>query len=221
MKKLSKPFYFSVEGETEFWYFQWLSRSINSSLDAGFKASFDCKIEKDPVSRVKGMSVLGRVVIAHVFDRESEEPVHTRQFAKTLERMKEAQRLGKAITYKLGYSNLAFDLWMALHKTECNGSLNFRHQYLGAINRAYDERFSTMDEYKQESNFKRLLGKLTLTDVWTAVERAERIMEKNKETGYPLQQYCGFEFYKVNPSLSVWEIVKQILDECKVPRYLE
>jgi hypothetical protein len=40
-----------------------------------------------------------------------------------------------------------------------------------------------------------LLGKLTLADVWTAVERAERIMKKNKETGYPLQQYCGYEFY--------------------------
>lgn len=78
-----------------------------------------------------------------------------------------------------------------------------------------------MDEYKQEANFKRLLGKLTLADVWTAVERAERIMKKNKETGYPLQQYYGYEFYKVNPSLSVWEIVKQILDECRVLRNLE
>jgi hypothetical protein len=27
-------------------------------------------------------------------------------------------------------------------------------------------------------------------------ERAERIMKKNKETGYPLQQYCGYEFIK-------------------------
>lgn len=85
---------------------------------------------------------------------------------------------------------------MALHKTECNGSLNFRHQYLGAINRAYDEHFSTMDEYKQEANFKRLLGKLTLADVWTAVERAERIMKKNKETGYHCSSTADMSFIK-------------------------
>jgi hypothetical protein len=29
--RLSKQFFFSVEGETELWYFQWLSRSINTS----------------------------------------------------------------------------------------------------------------------------------------------------------------------------------------------
>lgn len=221
MRKLSKPFYFSVEGETELWYFQWLSRTINAAPEAGFKSSFDCKIEKDPVSRAKGMSVLGKVVIAHIFDRESEELVHTQQFATTLERMKDAQHLGKSITYKLGYSNYAFDLWMVLNKAECNGPLNYRHQYLGAINRAFQEHFLDMDEYKKEDNFKRLLGKITLADVWTAVERAERIMEKNKDTGHPLQQYCGFEFYKVNPSLSIWEIVKNILEECRVPRNLD
>ncbi len=29
--RLSKQFFFSVEGETELWYLQWLSRSINAS----------------------------------------------------------------------------------------------------------------------------------------------------------------------------------------------
>jgi hypothetical protein len=29
--RLSKQFFFSVEGETEMWYLQWLSRSINAS----------------------------------------------------------------------------------------------------------------------------------------------------------------------------------------------
>ena len=34
------------------------------------------KKEKDPLFRAKGMSVLGKTEIAHIFDRESEDPVH-------------------------------------------------------------------------------------------------------------------------------------------------
>ena len=215
--KQSKKFFFSVEGETELWYFQWLSRCINASLQAKFKSSFDCKIEKDPLSRAKGMSVLDKTEIVHIFDRESEEPIHVQQFATTLERMKKAQQIGKAIHYELGYSNFAFDLWVALHKADCNGSLSYRHQYLGAINRAFQEQFSSMDEYKKEDNFKRLLDKLTLADVWTAVERAEKIMNRNKENGFLLQSYCGYEYHTVNPALSVGKVVKDILEKCKVP----
>ena len=168
--KLSKPFYFSVEGETEFWYFQWLSRSINAAPEAVYKSSFDCKVEKDPVSRAKGMSVLGKTEIAHIFDRESEEPVHVQQFTTTLERMKEAQHIGKAITYKLGYSNFTFDLWMVLHKADCNGSLSYRHQYLGPIKGAFQEQFSGMDEYHTVNHVVyqrwKLLQKLPLHDEW-------------------------------------------------------
>jgi len=78
-----------------------------------------------------------------------------------------------------------------------------------------------MDEYKKEDNFKRLLGTLTLADVWTGVDRAERITERNKENGFPLQHYCGYEYFTVNPALSVGEVVKNILDTCKVPRDLD
>ncbi len=63
-------------------------------------------------------------------------------------------KVGKAIKYTLGYSNFAFDLWMVLHKADCNRSLSYRHQYLDPINRAYQEHFSDMDEYKKENNFR-------------------------------------------------------------------
>ena len=217
--KLSKPFYFSVEGETEDWYLQWLSKSINALPQAKFKSSFDCKIEKDPLSRAKGISVLGKTEIFHIFDRESEEQVHVQQFETTLRRMKDAQDIGKTIKYSLGYSNFAFDLWMVLHKADCTGSLSYRHQYLGSINRAYQEHFSDMDEYKKEKNFKRLLAKLTLDDVCTAINRADRIMEMNREKGWPEQNFCGYRYYTVNPSLSIGEVVKSIFTQCKIPPY--
>jgi len=49
-----------------------------------------------------------------------------------LSEMKEA-KTQKKITYELGYSNFAFELWMVLHKRDCNGPLNHRKQYLGPI----------------------------------------------------------------------------------------
>ncbi|GEB77771.1 hypothetical protein SIN01_21160 [Sporolactobacillus inulinus] len=39
--KLKKPFYFSVEGETEKWYLDWLQKQINNHPDAKYKAFID------------------------------------------------------------------------------------------------------------------------------------------------------------------------------------
>ncbi len=64
MMRQSRKFYFSVEGDTGKWYLEWLGNSINTSTEATFNAKFDCKIEKDPLSRVKGMIVLDKTEIA-------------------------------------------------------------------------------------------------------------------------------------------------------------
>ena len=56
-----------------------------------------------------------------------------------LSEMKEA-KTKKKITYELGYSNFAFELWMVLHKRDCNGPLSYRKQYLGPICQAFGER---------------------------------------------------------------------------------
>ena len=68
--------------------------------------------------------------------------------------MKEA-KTQKNITYKLGYSNFTFELWMVLHKRDCNGHLNSRSQYLESINKAFDEDFENFQHYKHEKNFKK------------------------------------------------------------------
>lgn len=95
MKKEKITYYFSVEGETEKWYLDWLQNLINATPEATCMVRFDSKIQKDPLKRVKGMTILGKTQITHVFDRESEESKHTEPFATTLERMKQAQQLGK------------------------------------------------------------------------------------------------------------------------------
>ncbi len=169
MRKENMTYYFSVEGETEKWYLDWLQNCINECDEAKYKVKLDSKIEKDPLVRAKSMTILGKTEITHVFDRESEDELHTKQFMTTLDRMKEAEKLGKNIKYKLGYSNFTFELWMILHKADCNGAKTDRRQYLSPINNAYHEHFENLDEYKQKDNFKRVLNQLSLDDVKMAI----------------------------------------------------
>ena len=214
MKKPSKKFHFSVEGETEQWYLEWLRDTINASPDAKFNLALDCQIQKDPVKRAKRLNVLTKTKITHIFDRESEDAVHTDQFSATLKRMKEAERIGKDIKCHLGYSNFSFELWMVLHKIDCNGVKAHRSHYLAPINLAYGEQFENLDKYKKEANFKRVLAKLSLGDVREAIRRSKAIMEKNCESGYTLIQERTYKYYKENPSLSIWESIENILKEC-------
>jgi len=214
MRKLTKKYYFSVEGETEQWYLQWLQNKINSDPDTQYTVKLICPIQKDPLKQAKGLVVLGKTEITHVFDNESEEETHVQRFTTMLDRMKEAQSVGKDITYHLGYSNFSFELWIVLHKIDCNGPLAHRRQYLAPINRAYMENFENLDQYKHEDNFKRVLGKLELGDVRVAIRRAKTIMQNNQANGLVLQQYKGYRYYKENPSLSIWESNEKILIVC-------
>lgn len=194
----------------------WLQNAINAAPEATYTVKLDSKIQKNPLARVKRLTILEKTEITHVFDRESEEPSHIKQFQTTLDQMKAAQTIGKSIKYKLGYSNLTFELWIILHKADCNGPLTHRSQYLIPLNRAYREKFENLEQYKQADNFKRVLGKLNLEDVRQAVRRAKTIMKRNEDSGYKLQQYKGYSYYKQNPSLSIWETVEKILSECGI-----
>ncbi len=190
MRRENRTYYFSVEGDTEQWYLEWLQRTINAEPTARYTVKLDCKIQKDPVSRVKRMTVVGKTEITH--------------------------NSGKNIKYHLGYSNFTFELWMILHMNECNGVLTHRQQYLNSLNRAYGENFENLEQYKEEKNFKRILGKLTLEHVKQAVHRSETIMRRNEDLGNRLQQYKGYCYYKENPSLTVWEQIKRILQDCGI-----
>ena len=188
-RKSTLKYYFSVEGETEQWYLEWLQDQINHAPEAESRVSFNKQIQKDPLKRAKSLAITDKVEIWHLSDYESSEEVHVKQFTETMDRMAETKSLRKQITYKFGYSNFTFDLWMILHKMDCRGAFSHRKQYVTPINRAYGEKFENMDEFKHEANFKRCLKKLTLEDVIEAVNRAKAIMEINKQNGYTLHQY--------------------------------
>ena len=215
-RKSTLKYYFSVEGETEQWYLEWLQEQINNSSEARCKVSFNKQIQKDPLKRAKSLAITDKVEIWHLSDYESSDEVHVKQFTETMNRMAETKNLKKQITYKFGYSNFTFDLWIILHKMDCRGTFSHRKQYITPINKAFGEKFENMDEFKHEANFKRCLKKLNIGDVIKAVNRAKAIMEINKQNGYVLHKYKGYTYYKENPSLMIWEVIEKILVDCEL-----
>lgn len=214
-KKITLKYYFSVEGETEYWYLKWLQGLINSTDESQHLVSFDCPVNKNPVKRVKSMNITKKITIYHFFDYESNEEIHVRRFTEAMDRMKEAQNY-KQVIYKSGYTNFTFDLWIILHKMDCYGAYADRKNYIAPLNKAYGEQFENMDEYKKESNFKRCLSRLSLQDVIDAVGRAKTIEKRNQNNGCVQYQYKGYKFYKENPSLLAWEAIETVLKDCKL-----
>lgn len=191
---------------------EWLQQQINSADNATYGTLFNIKVEKDPVKRVKGMALLTKTDIWHFSDYESGEPEHAKQFRATMDRMEQAQRL-KQVKYHFGYSNLTFDLWMILHKKNCSDAKSHRRQYISDINQAYNEKFEDMHQFKHEDNFKRCLNQLTLENVNDAISRAKRIMDALDAEARPCR-YKSFSYFEQNPSLAIWEIIRDIMTKC-------
>ncbi|MNC09646.1 hypothetical protein D3C81_215440 [compost metagenome] len=214
-RKENKQYFYTVEGETEKWYLDWLEDEINANPAVNIKVTIKSKVEKNPLKYAKSIPIITKVEITHLFDYESHEPIHVKQFIETLDLLKEANSIkGKQIKYILGYSNLTFELWIALHKNDFNAHTEHRSHYLRHINSAFDERFTELSTYKEEDTFKRMLRKLTLDDVKAAVRRAKGIMQRNAENGLQELQYRGFKYFKDNPSLTIHESVERILRDC-------
>ena len=143
--KETKKFTLTVEGETEKWYFEWLEKLINTNEDAEYKVSIIAKVQQNPSKFAKSQTSFSTPTIVHICDVESNEPVHKKKFLCILDQIDSANKLGKRIKYNLGYSNFTFELWIALHKVNCNGPLTNRSQYITHINRAFGENFEDLD----------------------------------------------------------------------------
>ena len=214
-KKENRRYVFTVEGETEQWYLEWLQQKINSCDESKYTVSIVPKVQQSPKKFAKTINPISTPTVTHICDYESNDEVHVTKFKRILSELKEANStIGRKFKYSLGYSNYTFELWMVLHKQICNGPLAHRTQYLSHINRAYGERFETLDKYKSEDNFKRCLSQLSLDNVRIAIARSKAIMDSKASNGDPQDQYRGFKYYRDNPALTVWESVETILKEC-------
>ena len=214
-KKICNEYFFSVEGETEKWYFNHLQNLINSNEKLSKKVNFKIKKNKSISSFAKGINAIYETKAFHICDYESNDKIHIEQFNTVLEELINVKKIKSKIDYKLGYSNFAFDLWIILHKTQQIGSISHRRQYVEGINNAFKEKFEFIDDYKEEKNFKRILSTITLDDVIKAVNNGNVIRKRNDEFNKDKCKLFGnFKYYTENPDVTINECVEQILKEC-------
>lgn len=102
-RKITESYYFSVEGETEKWYLEWLQGKINKSGKNNYKVKFNIKVEKNSLSTVRGYSFLDLQDMTHIFDFEDEK--NEEAFKNVLDNMYKAKDNRKVKKYHLGYCN--------------------------------------------------------------------------------------------------------------------
>lgn len=215
MKRKTKSIYnFSVEGQCEELYLKHLEKLIHESNQFPNEIIFFIKQEKSPKSYVKINKPLDNSTVYHIFDYEGIDPNDKNKFEKTLNEIKEANNILPSITYNYAYSNICFELWIILHKKDCNKPMSYPKDYLSEINDAYHTKFESLKKYKEKKAFDKLLQSITLDNVKEAVQRSKTIMKNRKTVSTPIN--CnGYSYYKENPSLSIWECIDIILSECK------
>ena len=216
-RKEIRKYCFTVEGETEKWYLDWLEEKINAHAESIYCVSINGFVQKSPIKFSKMVNAKATPKATHWCDYESNNEGHIREFKSIIEQLKKSSGIGgKNFKYNLGYCNFAFELWIVLHKYSCNGSLSHRAQYLELINRAFNEHFEDLHQHKHEDHFKRILRGLTLKNVIEAIERSKIIMLNNERNCCALLQYKGYKYYTDNPALTIWESVECVLKECKI-----
>lgn len=214
--KETRKYTFTVEGDTEHWYLDWLQSCINAIPEAKYNVEIKSQVQQSPSKFVKKVNPIAVPSAIHICDYESNDDCHVKKFKKILNELKDANKTRGRFKYELGYSNYTFELWMVLHKMDFSRSLTDRKQYLRPINRAYGTSFESLDKYKAERNFKHCLEQLSISDVRDAIRRSKRIMDANKRNGVVENEYSGFRYYADNPALTIWESVEKILRECGV-----
>lgn len=204
-------YYFSVEAPTEVLYLKWLENMILESEEAQSQVKIIARVES-PMKMVKKLNTWKVNEIVHTFDFE--EIQNEGSFKHTLDHMKKAEKT-KHIQYRLGYSNFCFELWMILYKKYVNRHFNHRREYLDLINECFGTTFESLDKYKKEANFLKVLSMLSLEYVKKAIKNAERIM-RNNQIDYQSIAYKGFRYYRENPSLTFHEHIRKILKEAGI-----
>lgn len=215
IEKKTIKYYFSTEGQTEKWYLEYLENLINSEESCNFKISFNIKVD-NPSSYIKRLNILKETKIYHIFDVESSEEEYEKKFTSILNEMEKSEKLGKKISYINGYSNLTFELWILLHKTDMNETVGNRKNYLNKLNKFFNTKYKSLSEYKEEKHFKAILRQISLMDVKNATKRAEKIMNTNIKNGYKEINFGKYKWYRENPSTELGNIVKEILTKCGI-----
>ena len=209
-RPITQKYTFGVEGHTEKWYLEWMRDLINSNTNC---KNLRCEVAIPYIGRSPKKTRLRITSLTNdkcYFLADRETPDRGQDFIRLVNELR-PRRGERRITFTLGYCNISFELWMLLHVANFNAPVGRPEDYLRAINQNFGTSFQSLDEFKEERNFKNILQPLTVQNIMCAVKRAEIIQKYNEENGF--KQNSFVRYYNENPSLSIHEIVKSIMDD--------
>lgn len=222
-RRQKETFILNVEGEVcEKLYFEHLRDLINQEEKRKKECVLIIKVKESPVNVVRNNSQI-RNQFFHIQDVEDySEDQQKEKFHKLINDVVQANQQAKSNKspgYKLGYTNFSFDLWICLHKGDMNFSVQHRKKYITYINRYYNTSYQFIDEYKNQSEFSKILSNIRLEDVKNAIRRGKMI-RNNNDTNNSVSanqkkiQYRTYTFYSENPDLDLFEVVEIIMNKC-------
>ena len=215
-RKDNLKYLFTVEGECEKLYLNHLQNLINQNIDSKYTVQIEATVTSEIQKTAKAINPLTvPKTLYHLCDVEGTAQEDINRFHQYLSDLNTVKKQ-KGLKYELGYSNFSFELWMVLHKQECNGCLTHKGEYLPIINRAFSRNFISLKEYKKKDNFQTCLDKIDLEDIRLAILRSKRIMAMRKANGDREIAYCTYKYYRDNPANTVWQGIEHILKECEL-----
>ena len=194
-EKINKTYLCYFEGNQEEKYFRHFSRLIKNNFE-NVTIKFN-KVEKLKILQTSS-TLIPKVA---VFDYDN----NKKEFQDKIKICKK----GKIY---IAYSNLNFDLWLLLHKIPFNKIVTNNDDYIDYIRKEYG--LDKNDNIKKESNIYRILGEINLEDIKFAISNAEKIMKKKKD-GKDEIIYENYVYYD-NPSMSIHEFLKEILENIQI-----
>ena len=215
-RKPNIKYVFTVEGDCESWYLEHLQSLINNNPDAVCTVQIETIITRELEKTAKKINpVTVPQTLYHLCDVEGIDVEDQTRFENYLKALKSIKKQ-KRVQYDLGYSNFSFELWMILHKKDCNGCLTYKKEYLALINKAYEQEFISLKSYKNKDNFRKCLDKIGLSDIKTAIVKSKNIMAMRKRNGDKEISLYTYKYYKDNPALTIWQSIEKILKDCKL-----
>lgn len=197
----------AVEGNQEILYFKRLKKIID---------------KQDPVKRLdvryenagggSALNVAIRASKADVLSRQSRSAVF--DFDNQDVAFKEALKLCKHEKILPCYSNVCFDLWLLLHKTDFCKPVYAPTNYIEEYRKVYH--LGVQEVIKEECTIEKVMNQIELQDVRDAIVRAKSIRDmKTGEPGIGYARFCGGnEACHENPDLLVHLLVEEILCAC-------
>lgn len=204
----------TCEGETEVLYFQRLKELVDIEPACLMKLGCKITVSKEPCSKAKLQTTLSTTKWYHILDKEGSSNADMVTFENNLKNFRKVKAIRQNVKLYLGYSNVSFELWLIMHKSDERPHAYSSQDYLSKLKKLYNlPNIKNLEEFKKESNFKKVLQQITLDDIRRAIKNGKALEAENEAYGFQPRKIHGFEYYEENPSTNMHRILEDILKD--------